>query len=301
MDARSASLAEGNLKTGARLAAFGFGVNVVLAAGKLLAGWFGNSYALIADGIESTLDIGGSAVMWAGLRVASRPPDASHPYGHGKAEPFAAIAVAGVVLVAATGLAIQSIREISMPHHAPAPFTLLVLIVVIGIKEVLFRTVMRVGERVGSHAVKADAIHHRTDAITSVAAFVGIGIALIGGEGYQSADDWAALAACGWIAFNGVRLLVPAFRDLMDTAPPPELAAGVQRTAEGIAGVVEVEKCLVRKMGIEFYVDLHVRVDPEISVREGHRIAHAVKDAVRRADPTVADVLVHVEPAGAGS
>ncbi len=157
---------------------------------------------------------------------------------------------------------------------------------------------MRVGERVQSHAIKSDAVHHRSDAITSIGAFIGISIALIGGPGYESADDWAALLACVWIAYNGIRMLVPAFLDLMDTAPPPELSAEIQAVAEETAGVVEVEKCLVRKMGLQHYVDLHIRVDPQITVQAGHLIAHAVKDAVRDANPTVADVLVHVEPVG---
>lgn len=234
--------------------------------------------------------------MWAGLQFASRPPDASHPYGHGKAEPMAAIAVSGVVLIAAAGLAVQSVREIGNPSNAPAPFTLVVLVFVIVIKEIMFRIVMRIGQRLGSNALKADAIHHRTDSITSVAAFIGIGVALVGGEGYESADDWAALAACGWIAYNGLGLLIPAFRELMDTAPPPELVNGVRTVAEKTNGVVDAEKCFVRKMGLDLYVDIHVRVEPTLTVREGHRIAHAVKDAVREAYPTVADVLVHVEP-----
>ena len=285
-----------NLRTGAKFAAFGFAINVVLAVGKLLAGWIGHSGALIADGIESSLDVAGSAAMWMGLRFAARPPDDTHPYGHGKAEPFAAIAVAVVVLAAATGLAIESIREINAPSLSPAPWTLAVLVAVIAIKEALFRTVMQVGERVQSHAIKSDAVHHRSDAITSIGAFIGISIALIGGPRYASADDWAALLACFWIAYNGVRMLIPAFLDLMDTAPPPELAEEIQAAAEGTAGVVEAEKCLVRKMGLQHYVDLHIHVDPQITVHAGHLIAHAVKDAVQNANPTVADVLVHVEP-----
>ncbi len=285
-----------NLRTGAKFAAFGFAINVVLAVGKLLAGWIGHSGALIADGIESSLDVAGSAAMWMGLRFAARPPDDTHPYGHGKAEPFAAIIVAVVVLTAATGLAIESVREINTPRVPPAPWTLAVLVAVIAIKETLFRTVMRVGERVQSHAIKSDAVHHRSDAITSIAAFIGISIALIGGPGYESADDWAALLACVWIAYNGVRMLVPAFLDLMDTAPPPELSEEIQAVAKATDGVLEVEKCLVRKMGLQYYVDLHVHVDPQITVQAGHIIAHAVKDAVRDANPTVADVLVHVEP-----
>src|SRR3954469_8894477 len=197
----------GNMQSGAGLALVGMVVNVVLAAIKVSAGLLGNSYVLIADGIESALDIAGSAVIWGGLKFAARPPDATHPYGHGKAEPIAGAIVATGVIVAAIGLAIASVREIFTPHHAPAPFTLIVLITVIVIKEVLYRFVIRLGRHVESTAVQTDAWHHRSDALTSVAAFVGIAIALIGGPGWESADDWAALFACGLIAYNGYKLL----------------------------------------------------------------------------------------------
>jgi cation diffusion facilitator family transporter len=286
------------LASGVRLALVGVLLNTFLAVTKIAAGIFGHSYALIADGVESTLDIFGSLVIWGGLQIAARPPDESHPYGHGKAEALATIVVALVVLAAAAGLAVQSIREILTPHHAPAPFTLAVLILVVICKELLFRKVIAAGSEIGSTAVKADAWHHRADAITSVAAFVGISIALAGGPGYESAEDWAALIACGIIAYNGVRLLTPAVQDVMDTAPPSELAEQVREIATAVPGVVGLEQCRTRKMGLEYYVDLHVEVDGEITVREGHLIAHDVKDAVVAAIPAVADVLVHVEPAG---
>jgi cation diffusion facilitator family transporter len=253
---------------------------------------------LIADGIESVLDIGGSAVIWGGLKFASRPPDATHPYGHGKAEPLAAGIVAVGVLLAAIGLAIQSVREIFLPHHAPAPFTLVVLVVVVAVKEFLYRSVNRLGKNVESTAVQTDAWHHRADAMTSIAAFIGISIALLGGERWQSADAWAALFACGIIAANGYRLLFPALHEMLDTAPRGEIVAIIKRAAETVPGVLDVEKCLVRKMGLSFYVDLHVGVDGGISVRAGHDIAHQVKDAIKRTDARIADVLVHIEPAG---
>jgi cation diffusion facilitator family transporter len=286
-----------NMQTGARVALAGMIVNVLLAAAKITAGFLGNSYVLIADGIESSLDIGGSAVIWGGLKFASRPPDATHPYGHGKAEPLAAGIVAMGVIIAAIGLAIQSVREIFMPHHAPAPFTLLVLIVVIVVKEFLYRSVIRLGKNVESTAVQTDAWHHRADAMTSIAAFGGISIALVGGENWRSADDWAALFACAVIAANGYRLLFPALHEMLDTAPRGEIVATIQGAAGSVPGVLEVEKCLVRKMGLSFYVDLHVGVDGGISVRDGHHIAHQVKDAIKRTDSRIADVLVHVEPA----
>jgi cation diffusion facilitator family transporter len=278
------------------MALAGLGVNTVLAFTKILAGVIGHSYALIADGVESTLDIFGSLVVVGGLRVAATPPDHNHPYGHGKAEPLAAAVISLALIGAAAGLAVMSVREILTPHHAPAPYTLLVLIGVIALKETLFRAAIKVGDHIDSTAVRADAWHHRSDAITSVAAFIGIGIALIGGPGYESADDWAALLACGVIAFNGFRLIGPALADLMDTAPSPELEQRVRAAAATVPGVIDLDKYRARKMGLDYYVELHIRVDGSIPVLEGHRIAHRVKDAVRTATPQIADVLVHVEP-----
>jgi cation diffusion facilitator family transporter len=290
------NVSTGNLQTGARVALLGLAINFVVANAKILGGFFGHSYVLIADGIESALDIAGSVVIWGGLKVASIPPDETHPYGHGKAEPLAAIVVSMGVLAAALGLAIQSVREIFLPHHAPAPFTLVVLVVVIVVKELMYRYVMRVGRHVESTAVQTDAWHHRTDAMTSVAALIGISVALIGGEAWQSADDWAALFACALIGANGYRLLKPALQEIMDTAPGGPIVDLVQRTASSVSGVEEVEKCYIRKMGLSFYVDLHIGVHGGISVTEGHRIAHAVKRAIQQNNPRIADVLVHIEP-----
>ena len=283
-------------RTGARAALFGMIVNFIFATAKILGGFFGNAYVLIADGIESGMDVAGSFVIWGGLKVAARPPDATHPYGHGKAEPIAAIIVAVGVLAAAIGLAIQSEREIFLPHHAPAPYTLVILIVVIVVKETLFRYVYRIGRDAESTAVQTDAWHHRSDALTSAAAFIGISVALIGGRRWQSADDWAALFACAVIAANGVRLLRPAFYEIMDTAPR-KMVKSVCSVASTVPGVLEVEKCRARKMGLDFYVDLHVGVDGNMSVQEGHEIAHRVKSAIQQSDSRVADVLVHIEPA----
>jgi cation diffusion facilitator family transporter len=285
-----------NLQTGARVALFGMVVNFIFAAAKIIGGLLGNAYVLIADGIESALDIAGSLVIWGGLKFAARPPDETHPYGHGKAEPIAAIVVALGVLAAATGLAIESVREILTPHHGPAPFTLAILVAVIVVKEILFRYVSRVGHSVESTAVQTDAWHHRSDALTSAAAFIGISVALIGGEGWQSADDWAALFACAVIAANGYRIARPAFFEIMDTAPRGKFIRSITRTALSVPGVIEVEKCHARKMGLDFYVDLHVGVDGNISVHEGHEIAHRVKSAIQQSDSRIVDVLVHIEP-----
>ena len=285
------------LQAAARVALLGLVINIAFATVKIVAGLIGHAYVLIADGIESALDVGGSIVIWGGLTVAARPPDQTHPYGHGKAEPIAAIVVALGVLAAAIGLAVESVREIFTPHHGPAPFTLGLLVIVIVVKEILFRYVNRIGRNLDSTAVQTDAWHHRSDALTSAAAFIGISVALIGGERWRSADDWAALFACAVIAANGVRLLLPAFHEIMDTAPRGKIVRAICGVASSVPGVVEVEKCRARKMGLDFYVDLHARVDGNISVHEGHEIAHRVKGAIQQSNPRVADVLVHIEPA----
>jgi len=273
-------------------------VNILLAATKGIAGVLGHSYALIADAVESTMDIISSLVVWSGLRIASVPPDETHPYGHGKAEPLAGIVVALALMGAAIGIAIQSIREIANPHYAPAPYTLIVLVGVIITKELLFRFVFKTGEDISSTALKTDAWHHRSDAITSAAAFIGILIALVGGKGYESADDWAALFASGIIAFNGYRLMRPAIAEVMDAAPPAEIETQVREIAVRVDGVEDLDKCFIRKMGLNYYVDIHVEVDADLTVRRGHEIAHKVKTVLRQSNLKILDVLVHIEPAG---
>lgn len=281
---------------GLRSTLIGILANTLLAAIKGTAGFLGNSYALIADAIESTTDIASSLIVWSGLKISTLPPDADHPYGHGKAEPLAAIVVSFALIAAAIGIAIQSVREIVTPHHSPAAFTLAVLVLVVVTKETLFRFVFNVGQGINSTAVKSDAWHHRSDAITSAAAFVGIAISLIGGVGYESADDWAALFASAIILFNAYRMLWPAINEVMDRAPSSDVDRSIRQAALHVEGVIALEKCFVRKMGLSYYVDLHVTVDGELPVRHGHDIARQVKQAIRTLNPNVAEVLVHIEP-----
>ncbi len=279
-----------------RTAQVGMLVNAVLAAIKLVAGVLGSSYALVADGVESTADIFSSLIVWGGLRIASRSADEDYPFGYGKAEPIAAAVVGLMLIAAAIGIAIESVREILVPHHAPAPFTLGVLVGVVLVKEVLYRRVFRVGADMGSTAVKADAWHHRSDAITSAAAFVGISIALIGGPGWEPADDWAALLASTIIAYNGIAVLRPSVADLMDRAPGEEMLARVSAAAMGVRGVCAIEKLKVRKAGLGYWVDLHVQADPRLPLEEAHVLSGMVKSAIREAVPEVAGALIHMEP-----
>lgn len=281
---------------GERATVLGIVASAVLAAIKVFAGVLGNSYALIADGIESMLDIISSFVVLGSLRIAAQPADPQHPYGYGKAEPLAALAVASALLAAAAGIAFQSVREILTPQQAPAAFTLVVLVGVVATKEVMFRVLSRTGSAIGSRAMETDAWHHRSDSLTSIAAFIGISIALVKGEGYESADAWAALFAAGVISFNGVRLFRSAWREILDVAPPPELVEKIRTISKKVPDVVGIDKCRVRKSGLGLFVDIHVVVDGDLTVLRGHEIAHQVKDALLDSDEAVIDVTVHIEP-----
>jgi cation diffusion facilitator family transporter len=271
-------------------------VNIVLVTIKLLGGIAGHSYALIADAIESFTDIFSSLIVWGGLRITAKPADEDYPYGYGKAEALAAAVVSLMLLGAALGIAVASVGEMMTPHHAPAPFTLAVIAVVIPVKEILYRWVLRIGSETGSTAVKADAWHHRSDAITSSAALIGIGAALWGGPGWETADAWAALLASFVIAWNGILMLRPAVHDLMDRMPERPVLEQIAAIARDVEGVRAIEKLRVRKVGLEYFVDLHVQADETIPLLEAHNLSGKVKGAIRAAVPEVAGVLIHMEP-----
>lgn len=297
MNKKKSSIASSNADKGIQTTLLGIITSIVLAAIKGVAGVLGNSYALIADAIESTSDVFTSIIVLTGLKIAKKPADDTHPYGHGKAEPIAGIIVASALFIAAIIIIIQSIHEIITPHHAPASFTLIVLIVVVLVKELLFRFILDVGKMVNSVAVKNDAWHHRSDAITSGAAFIGISIALIGGTGYEEADDYAALCASIIIIYNAYRMFKPALFEVMDTAPSREIIQNFIDTSLTVEGVVAIDKCFARKMGLEYYIDMHVIVDGNISVYRGHEISHKAKEKLMETFPAISNVLIHIEPA----
>ncbi len=291
-------MSEAGGRQGAGLRAVGTGIvaNVLLALVKGAAGIVGHSFALVADAAESLSDILGSLVVWSGLRVAARDPDHDHPWGHGKAEPLAA-GVVGLLLVgAATGIVLRAIQGIMVPHPVPEAWTLAVIAIVVVVKETLFRRVNRTAESIGSGVVAADAWHHRSDAISSAAAFVGVGIAVLGGAPLYWADEAAAIVAGALIAMAAWRILGPAAHELMDGAPEATLMRQVDGAARGVAGICHVEKVMARKVGARYYVDLHAQADPAMSLHEAHILSGMVKTAIRRAVPAVENVLVHMEP-----
>ena len=283
-------------RRGIRAVQFGLLLNFALASVKVVAGLVGHSYALVADGVESTIDIVASLVVWGGLQIASREADEDYPFGYGRAEALAAAIVALILIGAGVGIAIAAIREIRTPHHAPEPYTLFVLLGVIVIKEVLFRRMRDIATATDSSAVHADAWHHRSDALTSLAAFVGISLALWKGQRWASADDWAALAASVVIMVNAVRVARPAIAELMDRSPERPMIERMESAARGVSGVRGTHKLKVRRHGGEYHVDVHVQADPNITLHDAHVLSGKVKSAIRASIPQVAGVLIHMEP-----
>ncbi len=270
--------------------------NASLAVIKALAGFFGNSYALIADAIESTTDIFASFLVLFGIKYASRPADKNHPYGHGRAEPLITFLVVGFLMTSATVIAYESIKNIGTPHELPKLWTLFILAPLIIWKEISFRLVMKKAKETNSSSLKADAWHHRSDAITSIAAFIGISIALYFGKGYETADDWAALFASGFIFYNSYLIFRPALGEIMDEHVYDDLVDDVRKVSLTVDGIIGTEKCFVRKAGMKYHVDLHAIVAGDITVKQGHDIAHNLKDTLRNQLPQLGHVLIHIEP-----
>ncbi len=279
-------------------ALLGVFVNLGLASIKLVAGAFGHSSALLADGIESAADAASSLVVWGGLRYAHQPADEDHPYGHGRAESIATLVVGLALFGAGAIIAYESVSGIGHTEVLPEKWTLAILAGVIVIKEWLFRRVMVEAETLESKALVADAWHHRSDAITSVAAFIGVCLSIWAGPAFASADKWAALAACGVVFWNGWKVIGPALHDIMDRTVPVDRRKEIMASAAGVKGVRLIEKCRIRQSGLFWHMDIHVQVDGALTVSQGHEIGHLVKDRILADHPKVSDVVVHVEPYG---
>lgn len=285
-----------NEETAVKATYFSIIGNICLALVKGLAGFFGNSYALIADAIESTTDIFASLLVLFGIKYSNKPADDNHPYGHGRAEPLITFLVVGFLITSATIIAYESIIHIGTPHELPKPWTLIVLGTIIIWKEYSFRLVMKRSAESNSSSLKADAWHHRSDAITSVAAFIGISLALFLGKGYESTDDWAALFASAFICYNSYLIFRPALGEIMDEHLHEDLIIQIRKIALMVNGIVDTEKCFIRKAGMKYHVDLHAIVNANITVKEGHDISHLLKDTLRAEIPELGHVLIHIEP-----
>lgn len=285
-----------NEQTAIKTTYFSIAGNTCLAVIKGIAGFFGNSYALIADAIESTTDIFASFLVLFGLKYANKPADKNHPYGHGRAEPLITFLVVGFLITSATIIAYESIKNIGTPHELPKVWTLFILVPLIIWKEISYRLVMKKAKETNSSSLKADAWHHRSDAVTSIAALVGISIALYFGKGYETADDWAALFASGFILYNSYKIFRPALGEIMDEHLYDDLVADIRKISLTVEGIDATEKCYIRKAGMKYHVDLHATVNSEMSVKKGHEIAHKLKDTLRHDIPQLGQVLIHIEP-----
>jgi len=283
-------------KTAVKTIYFSILSNIVLATIKWIAGFFGHSYALIADAIESTTDIFSSILVLFGIKYSSKPADKNHPYGHGRIEPLITFLVVGFLIVSATIIAFHGIKNIQTPHQMPKAYTLIVLAGIIVWKEISYRLVVKKSKETKSTSLKADAWHHRSDAITSVAAFIGITIALILGKGYESADDWAALFASAFILYNCYLIFRPALGEVMDEHTHEDFIFKIREISKKVDGVLNTEKCFIRKTGMNYHVDLHIIVGGEISVRDGHFISHKLKNKLQVEIPEISNILIHVEP-----
>lgn len=271
-------------------------INATLAIVKGVAGYSGNSYALIADAIESTTDIFSSGLVLLGLRYANRPADENHPYGHGRIEPLVTFVIVGFLIISAAGIALESVNNIVTPHESPKAWTLLVLVPIIVSKEVSFHLILRKSKQTDSSSLKADAWHHRSDSITSIAAFIGITIAIVLGKGYEMADDWAALLASGFILYNSYRIFRPAFGEIMDEHAYDDLVYAIRNISTTVEGILGTEKCYVRKSGLKYHVDLHALVDKNLTVEHGHEVAHKLKDSLCEKLPQLGHISIHIEP-----
>ncbi|HNR85254.1 MAG TPA: cation diffusion facilitator family transporter [Taishania sp.] len=285
-----------NNEIAVKTAYFSIFSNFCLALIKGVAGFFGNSYALIADAIESTTDVFSSILVLLGIRYSSRPADENHPYGHGKIEPLLTFVIVGFLITSAVVIAYESCKNIFTPHALPKSWTLYVLGAIIVWKEASYHIVLHKSKQINSTVLKADAWHHRSDAITSIAAFIGISIALFFGKGYEAADDWAALLASVFILYNSYRIFRPALSEIMDENTYEDIIKQVRAVATTVDGVIDTEKCYVRKSGVYYYIDLHATVDGNATVKKGHDISHRLKDALQSNLPFVKDVLIHIEP-----
>jgi cation diffusion facilitator family transporter len=274
----------------------GLVVNLGLGAVKLIAGIVGHSFALLADAVNSIGDVISTVVVLFALRVAQRPADDEHPYGHTRAEGIAATNVAVIIIISAILVGWEALRQINTGNLVPPGWTLWIAAANILIKEGLYQYNVRVGKRTGSAAIIANAWDHRSDALCSLAVFVGLGIVRIGGPAFAWADEAASLVVVAAIIGSGIQLFRSSASDLMDIQADPELVDQIRSAAGQVAGVEDVETLWVRKSGLEYFADIHIEVNQDMSVAEGHRIGHQVKDRLMEEFPSLRDVLVHLEP-----
>ncbi|CAN5653168.1 cation diffusion facilitator family transporter [soil metagenome] len=274
----------------------GLGVNLALGVAKLVGGVIGGAFAMVSDAVNSLGDAFTSAVVLLALRVAQVPPDDEHPYGHTRAEAIAGSNVAVLLIVSAILIGWEALRRLPLQHPVPPFGTLWIAGANVVIKESLYHYKIRVGHRLGSSSLIANAWDHRADALSALAVLIGLLLVRVGGPAWIFADELAALVVVGAIVWSATGLLRSSVHELLDVQAKPEIVAEIRRAAEEVEGVRHAEKTWVRKSGLEYLVDIHIQVDPAWTVAEGHRVGHQVKDQLLARFSNLRDVLVHLEP-----
>ena len=275
----------------------GLAVNVALAVAKILGGWVFGSQAILADGLHSLSDLVSDVAVLAGIRVSERPADYSHPWGHRRVSTMVAMFV-GALLMALGGAivynAIVSFREVHEPLTSLVPLSL--ALATIPAKEILFHLTRRVGRRVGDVSLTANAWHHRSDAFSSIAAAAGLTVVAIGGPGWAFVDELTALVLSAFLIVAAGHIMWSAVCELVDRAPSAAILDAIDRAVRDTSGVRDHHAIRARQIGGKVTMDVHVLVDPGLTVRQGHDIASAVQESVKKADGNIVDVNVHVEP-----
>ena len=271
---------------------------MILGLTKLVGGLLAGSFALVADSVNSLGDTVASIVVLVALRIAQRPADENHPYGHSRAEAVAASNVALLIIISALLLGVEAVRRFGLDHAAPPNWALAIAAANVVIKEALYRYKLRVASRTGSAAVLANAWDHRADALSALAVLIGLSATAIGGTDWIWADEVAALFVVAVILRGAIPLFRNSARDLLDAQAEPELVRQVRAWASQTEGVEEVEKLWIRKSGFEYLVEIHLEVDPDRTVADGHRIGHEVQARLQERFPRLRHVLVHLEPHG---
>jgi cation diffusion facilitator family transporter len=285
------------MQTGQRVAATGMLVSGVLAAIKIAVGLSGHSTAVVADGLESAADVIASGFVLFGLMLAAKPADENHPYGHGRVETLTGLLIGLVLMAGGAFISWNAIRQIGHPHEPLQEFVVWPLALSIAAKTGLATLKFHFGRKLQSDALTADAWNDATDTISAFAALIAVGLTLHDSVRFAEADRYGGFAVGLIVVSAGIRVVRETSMQLMDTMPDPQLIWQIREAAFGVPGVRGVEKCYARKTGFKYHVDLHLEVDPEMTVRRSHELAHEVQEHIRERLDWVADVLVHVEPA----
>lgn len=268
----------------------------LLAITQILVGWTGRSTSVLAAGFESAGDVLASSIVLFGLAIASKPSDANHPYGHGRLEMLTGLIVGLILAGAGVGIAFKSLQRVGEIHEAPASYGIWPLVGLIVVKSILSAVKFRYGRRIQSAALVADAWNDGVDILSGFAALVALGLTLYDPNQFLAADHYGGFAVGLIVIFTGLNVVRDTSLQLMDTMPDEEMMQSIRAAACAVPGVTGVEKCYARKTGLQYHVDLHLQVDPEMSVRASHEIATQARLRIREKLEWVADVLVHVEP-----